>query len=96
MHDAARTEPDGYFDEGVLTIEYANGSRQYEVKAYLVGLWVTKTPIAYDATGLNYSLQRGCNRLFSTCSGTFNNAVNFRGEPWLRGNDALVQVGRHS
>lgn len=30
-----------------------------------------------------------CNREFSTCKNTFNNAVNFRGFPFLIGDDAL-------
>ena len=96
VHDAARTEADGYFDEGVFTLHYPTGDLSYEVKAYLVGLWVTKTPWAYDATGIAYTMTRGCDRRFTTCRDTFNNAVNFRGEPWLRGPDALIQIGRRS
>lgn len=95
LHDPARTEADGYFDEGVITIDYPQGARSYEIKAYIVGTFVTKTPYAYDATGITYTMTRGCNRLWATCTGTFNNGVNFRGEPWLRGNDKLIQVGRH-
>lgn len=96
LHDAARTEADGYFDEGVITIHYASGDLSYEVKAYVVGTWITKTPWAYDATGIDYTMTRGCNRRFETCRDVFNNVVNFRGEPWLKGNDKLIQVGRRS
>lgn len=96
LHDLARTEADGYFDEGVITFTSgANAGLSYEVKAYIVNLWMTKTPFAYDAAGANYTMSRGCNRTFGTCRNTFANAVNFRGEPWLRGNDKLIQVGRH-
>ena len=96
LHDSARTEPDGYFDEGVITFTNGdNAGLSYEIKAYIVGLWITKTPFAYDATGADYTMSRGCDRRFATCAGTFNNAANFRGEPWLRGNDKLVQIGRH-
>lgn len=96
--DAARTEPDGFFDEGIFTINSGPGmGLQYEVKAYLVGLWVTKTAIAYDVTGETYTMTEGCSRRFQEdCVERFNNAVNFRGEPWLRGTDALIQIGRHS
>lgn len=94
LHDAARVEPDAYFDEGKITIEFPNGPRQYEVKAYIVGIIVTKTPVGYDATGCNYTMTIGCDRTFGTCAGRFNNAINFQGEPHLRGNDLLVQVGR--
>lgn len=97
LHDSARNEPDGFFDEGVITLHYATGDLAYEVKAFLTsGVWITKTPFAYDATGVDYTMTQGCNRMFSTCCDTFNNAVNFRGEPWLRGPDALVQIGRHN
>lgn len=94
LHDSARTEPDGFFDEGVVTIHYTTGDRRYEVKAYIAGTWVTKTPYAYDATGVAYTMTRGCDRRFETCRDTFNNVINFRGEPWLRGNDKLLQIGR--
>lgn len=96
MHDSDRTEPDGFFDEGVIVIHYPTGDLSYEIKAYIPGVWITKTPFAYDATGVAYDMTQGCNRLFSTCCNVFNNAVNFRGEPWLRGPDALVQIGRHN
>jgi uncharacterized phage protein (TIGR02218 family) len=95
LGDGARTEADGYFDEGVITLHYASGDLSYEVKAYVVGVLITKTPFAFDAAGVSYTMTRGCNRHFATCRDTFANAVNFRGEPWLRGNDALVQIGRH-
>lgn len=97
IHDAARTEPDAFFDEGVIT--FLDGDAEglsYDVKSYLVGVLVTKTPIAYDVTGASYSMTQGCRRRFvEDCVGTFNNGVRFNGEPWLRGPDALVQVGRH-
>lgn len=97
LHDAARTEPDGYFDEGV--IEFTSGDlagMRFEVKAYVVGVWITKTPLPYDASGATYTMTRGCNRHFGTCRDTFANVANFRGEPWLRGNDALAQIGRRT
>ena len=35
----------------------------------------------------------GCDKRFSTCGARFANAVNFRGEPHLPGNDVLVRYG---
>lgn len=96
LHAADRTEADGYFDEGRITLHYATGDLSYEVKAYIVGTWITKTPFAYDATGVTYTMTKGCNRTLDTCRDVFNNVVNFRGEPWLRGPDALIQIGRRS
>lgn len=103
LHDSARTEEAGYFDEGRLTLHYPQGDLSYEVKAYTLeggspgtGVWITKTAYAYDATGVAYTMTRGCNRMFSTCRDVFNNVINFQGEPYLKGNDKLVQVGRHT
>lgn len=95
LNDSARTEADAFFDEGVITLEYDSGPLSYEVKAYIVGTWITKTPFAYDATGVNYTMQRGCTRTLAACT-SFGNVVNFQGEPWLRGNDALLQIGRRT
>lgn len=36
-------------------------------------------------------LIEGCDKGFATCSGRFGNAVNFRGEPHLPGNDLLTR-----
>jgi uncharacterized phage protein (TIGR02218 family) len=97
LTDGNRTEPSGFFDEGVLTITSGIAiGLQYEVKAYTQGQWTTKTRLAYDMTGFTYTMTMGCDRRFSTCSGVFGNASNFRGEPNLRGNDVLMQVGRHN
>lgn len=37
---------------------------------------------------------QGCDRSFFTCCHTFNNAVNFRGEPGIPGSDAIQSIGR--
>jgi len=36
-------------------------------------------------------LREGCDHTIATCSGRFDNAVNFRGEPHLPGNDLLAR-----
>jgi uncharacterized phage protein (TIGR02218 family) len=43
------------------------------------------------ASGTRAALFQGCDKILSTCSGRFNNAVNFRGEPHLPGNDLLTR-----
>ena len=37
--------------------------------------------------------REGCDRTLTTCSGRFANAVNFQGEPFLPGNDAIMRYG---
>ncbi len=41
--------------------------------------------------GARVELTQGCDRRFSTCVTRFANAVNFRGEPHLPGNDLLTR-----
>jgi uncharacterized phage protein (TIGR02218 family) len=105
LADTSRTEVDEHFSEGRLTIHYTSGDLQYEVKSYLLAApsgptvgkptVVTKTPIAYLANGVTYTMEQGCRRrLLEDCVATFNNGRRFNGEPWLRGQDALLQVGR--
>lgn len=50
-------------------------------------------PFALSADAI--SIVEGCDRTFATCSGSrMNNAVNFRGEPHLPGNDQILETGR--
>jgi uncharacterized phage protein (TIGR02218 family) len=43
--------------------------------------------------GTRVELTQGCDRRFATCINRFNNAINFRGEPHLPGNDVLTRYG---
>lgn len=97
MYDAARTEPAGFFDEGIITFNDGPGvGLRFEIKQFAGALISTKSLLPYDMTGSAYTMTKGCDRTFDTCVHTFHNALNFRGEPWLRGNDVLMQVGRHN
>lgn len=44
------------------------------------------------APGARAYLREGCDRTLATCAGRFANAVNFRGEPFLPGNDLLARA----
>lgn len=49
-------------------------------------------PLPPDAViGSRVLLTQGCDHSLATCHGRFGNAVNFRGEPFLPGNDALTR-----
>ncbi len=48
-------------------------------------------PPLLPAPGDRIELTEGCDRRFSTCTGRFANALNFRGEPHLPGNDLLTR-----
>jgi uncharacterized phage protein (TIGR02218 family) len=43
------------------------------------------------ASGARVELVEGCDRTIATCSARFDNAINFRGEPYLPGNDLLTR-----
>lgn len=41
--------------------------------------------------GMRASVREGCDHTIATCTGRFANSVNFRGEPFLPGNDVLIR-----
>lgn len=43
--------------------------------------------------GANVIIREGCDHTFATCTNRFANTVNFRGEPFLPGNDLLARYG---
>jgi uncharacterized phage protein (TIGR02218 family) len=52
-------------------------------------------PIANDTPQqVAVKLRQGCDRTFTTCRTRFANAINFRGEPFLPGNDLLARYPR--
>lgn len=52
---------------------------------------VRDLPRAVVEIGTRVELREGCDKRFFTCVTRFNNAVNFRGEPHLPGNDLLTR-----
>jgi uncharacterized phage protein (TIGR02218 family) len=48
-------------------------------------------PRATIETGCRIQLREGCDKRFATCVTRFANALNFRGEPHLPGNDLLTR-----
>lgn len=48
-------------------------------------------PVRAVAAGTLAEVTEGCDRLHATCRDRFANAANFRGEPWLPGNDLLTR-----
>ena len=45
------------------------------------------------AAGDRVRLREGCDRTFSTCVSRFDNALNFRGEPFVPGTDTVIRYG---
>jgi uncharacterized phage protein (TIGR02218 family) len=48
-------------------------------------------PYAAISPGDRMRISHGCDKIFATCRDRFSNAVNFRGEPHLPGNDLLTR-----
>lgn len=56
------------------------------------GALVLDTPLdTATASGALATLREGCDHTLETCAARFDNAVNFRGEPFLPGNDLLTR-----
>jgi uncharacterized phage protein (TIGR02218 family) len=86
----------GWFSGGKLTFaDGANAGRAMEIKRHAISggivtleLWQAMSePVA---AGDGFTVTPGCDKQFTTCKGKFSNAVNFRGFPFMPGNDAVL------
>ncbi len=87
---------DGWFGGGRLAFTGgANAGRAMEVKRHALSagivsieLWQAMSePVA---SGDAFTITAGCDKQFATCKAKFGNAVNFRGFPYMPGNDAVL------
>ncbi|MDE2182893.1 MAG: DUF2163 domain-containing protein [Alphaproteobacteria bacterium] len=86
----------GWFSAGKLTFTSgSNAGRAMEVKRHGIAagvvsleLWqaMSEPIVAGDA----FSVTPGCDKQFATCKSKFANAVNFRGFPYMPGNDVVL------
>ncbi len=92
--DTSRTESSGVFTYGKIT--FTSGQclgLSSEVKEYQTGILTLIAPMPQLLqAGDQYSLVKGCDKLFATCKGTYNNALNFRGEPHVPGLDRMLET----
>ncbi|HWA91805.1 MAG TPA: DUF2163 domain-containing protein [Rhizomicrobium sp.] len=87
---------DGWFAGGKLTFASgANAGRGMDVKRHAVAvgvvtieLWQAMSEVV--AAGDAFAITAGCDKQFSTCKAKFDNALNFRGFPYMPGNDAVT------
>lgn len=73
----------------------ANSGRAMEVKRHGVAgtgisieLWQAMSEAV--AAGDTFTITAGCDKQFTTCKAKFDNALNFRGFPYMPGNDAVT------
>ena len=85
---------DGWFAGGVLTwVTGANAGRSIEVKSWteVTGTIELFLPAGYAIqTGDTFRIHPGCDKRLETCITRFDNILNFRGEPYVPGADALM------
>ena len=85
---------DGWFAGGVLTWESGpNAGRAIEVESWTQtsGQLELLLPPGYPiASGDLFRVHPGCDKRLDTCIDRFANVLNFRGEPYVPGADALV------
>ncbi len=89
--DISLLAEDGYYNFGLVTfLSGNNNGLSMEVKRYQSGVVELAMPMPYAlAISDSYQIVAGCDKRFSTCIAVFSNAVNFRGEPHIPGNDKL-------
>lgn len=83
----------GHYVFGTLRwLEGANcGMTQSIVANDANGVTLNDLPALPVAAGTRALLIEGCDRRIATCSARFANTANFRGEPYLPGNDLLTR-----
>lgn len=83
---------DGWFTGGKLVwTSGANASRAMEIKRHAgasIELWQSMSETI--AIGDVFAITAGCDKQFATCKAKFGNAINFRGFPYMPGNDAVL------
>lgn len=91
--DGAATA-DGWFNGGLLTwTSGENAGRAIEVKSWTASDGRLELFIAMGyaiAVGDTFAVYPGCDKRLDTCASRFNNVINFRGEPYVPGIDAMM------
>lgn len=72
------------------------GTRARIVEGGPAGLLLDRALRVMPAAGNRARLRQGCDRTLATCASRFGNAVNFRGEPFLPGNDFIARYPKAS
>lgn len=84
-------KPSGYFSGG--EIKWTSGKnkdlrieiKEYSNKQFVLTLSMPHPIVAGDA----FTAVAGCDKAFSTCCKKFNNAINYRAEPFVPGSDIM-------
>ncbi len=89
--------PDNYLDGQLRFLDGPQTGVTFGiVGADSEGLTLDRQLVEGTPIGTRTELREGCDHTLSTCATRFDNAVNFRGEPFLPGNDLLTRYGQAS
>ena len=90
--DSLREEPDDYFTKGILTfVSGVNKGRKYNITQFRDKKITLEFIFALKITiGDQYKIIAGCDKSIDSCINKFNNAINFRGEPYVPNRHQLV------
>lgn len=88
----------GYFTAGEIEwLSGDNGGRRMEVKEFFDKQFTLALPMAKNIKeGDKFKAIAGCDKSFTACCNKFNNAVNFRGEPYVPGMDKVLATAATS
>lgn len=88
----------GFFDGGVVTFTSGdNIGLAMEVKTYVPGQVTLALPMPYTIrAGDGFTIRAGCDKQITICKTRFKNIYNMRAEPYIPGQDRLMQIGSHS
>lgn len=89
---ATGVSPAIYLGGQLTMLEGPQSGIVFTIVASKNGALILDRPI-YPGTsaGMKVRVHEGCDRTHATCHARFNNAINFRGEPFLPGNDLLTR-----
>ncbi len=87
------TYAQGYFTYGLVTwLTGQNAGYKMDVRQSSPGSITLALPMTYPiAVGDTFTIVAGCDKTTSTCRQRFGNFVNFRGEPYIPGTDAVLR-----
>lgn len=90
----ALTQAAGYFSGGEIQwLTGANAGRRMEIKEFSNKQFTLVLPMPNSvAVGDTFNAIAGCDKTIATCIAKFNNAVNFRGEPYVPGMDKMLST----
>ena len=95
VFQADTDKPNGYFSLGLITwTSGKNKGVKMEIKESFLDQFILSMPLPERIqAGDEFEAVAGCDKEFSTCFQKFKNAINFRGEPHLPGNDKILETG---